>query len=45
MDKIPRSNTDDYTDEMALERKEFIEDKTGKKIEYITAINSVIIDT
>jgi hydroxymethylglutaryl-CoA reductase (NADPH) len=35
MDKIPRSETDDFTDEMARERKEFIEDRTGKKIEHI----------
>ena len=35
MDKIPRSDTDDYSDEMVQERKAFIEGKTGKKIEHI----------
>ena len=35
MDKIPRSDTDDYRNEMVQERKAFIEGKAGKKIEHI----------
>ena len=35
MDKIPRSDTDDYTEEIAQKRQRFIEDSTGKKIAHI----------
>ena len=35
MGEIPRSNTDDYTNEMAQKRQKFLEDKTGQKVVHI----------
>ena len=35
MEKIPRSNADDYTDEMVQKRQAFLEDKTGKRVVHI----------
>lgn len=32
MEKIPRSRNNDYSDEMAKKRQEFLEGKTGKKL-------------
>ncbi len=34
MGKIPRSNEDDYTNEMAAERREFIKQKTGVELKH-----------
>ena len=32
---IPRSKTDDYTDDIILERRQFLEEKTGVKLQHV----------